>query len=148
MVFFTDRDLGKNFPTMLREAGVEVEMHSDHFNHDAKDEFWITEAGRRGWFCVSRNKDIRYKKNQTEAVMRAKVGLFLLIGPKATHPKLAENFIITFSKIERFAEKNKRPFIARIYRATKKHSSARTKQESGRVKLWLNYEQWQLKPSS
>ena len=133
---------------MLSEAGIQVEIHSDHFRHDVVDEFWIKEAGRRGWFCVSRNKDIRYKKNQTEAVMRAKVGLFLLFGPKATHPELAENFIITLSKIERFAQKNKRPFIAKIYRATKKHSSARQKPKSGRVQLWLNYEQWKSKSSS
>lgn len=30
-VFFTDRDLGKKFPTILREGGLTVERHADHF---------------------------------------------------------------------------------------------------------------------
>lgn len=33
-VFFTDRDLGKRFPDILREAGLTVQRHVDHFPHD------------------------------------------------------------------------------------------------------------------
>jgi hypothetical protein len=93
LVFFTDRDLGRLFPKMLREAGINVESHGDHFQDNARDEVWIMEAGRRNWFCVTRNKDIRYKRHETEAVKRANVGLFVVVGPKATHPELADNFI-------------------------------------------------------
>ena len=51
MVFFTDRDLGRLFPGMLRKAGIEVESHGDHFQDDVRDEVWIMEAGRV-FFCI------------------------------------------------------------------------------------------------
>jgi hypothetical protein len=40
-VFFTDRDLGKQFPARLREAGLAVERHADHFAADAPDSAWL-----------------------------------------------------------------------------------------------------------
>jgi len=40
-VFFTDRDLGKQFPDILKDAGVHVERHSEHFADNAKDEDWL-----------------------------------------------------------------------------------------------------------
>jgi hypothetical protein len=36
-VFFTDRDLGKKFPEILRAAGPKVERHADHFRQDTLD---------------------------------------------------------------------------------------------------------------
>ena len=40
-VYFTDRDLGKQFPRILAEAGVAVERHADLFPPDASDEQWL-----------------------------------------------------------------------------------------------------------
>jgi hypothetical protein len=37
-VFFTDRDLGKRFPEILRAAGLTVQRHSDHFEPETPDE--------------------------------------------------------------------------------------------------------------
>jgi hypothetical protein len=34
LVYFTDRDLGKKIPEILRAAGLSVERHADHFQHD------------------------------------------------------------------------------------------------------------------
>jgi uncharacterized protein (DUF433 family) len=31
LVYFTDRDLGKRFPEILRSSGLTVERHADHF---------------------------------------------------------------------------------------------------------------------
>jgi len=60
LVFFTDRDLGRQFPATLRAAGVRVERHDDHFGPDTLDEEWIGEIGRRGWVAVTRDARIRY----------------------------------------------------------------------------------------
>lgn len=46
-VFFTDRDLGKQFPEILRKAGIHVKSHGDHFADDAKDEDWLKIVGER-----------------------------------------------------------------------------------------------------
>ena len=72
----------------------------------------------------------------------AGVGLFILVGPKAIHKELAENFVSTLPKIQRFTEKYKRPFIAKIYRPTRRLYQGTHKIRSGRVELWVNYEQW------
>ncbi|MBK6333984.1 MAG: hypothetical protein IPF45_10885 [Thermomonas sp.] len=53
-VFFTDRDLGKKFPGILRNAGLVVERHADHFEQDCPDPDWLSEVGRRGWIAITR----------------------------------------------------------------------------------------------
>lgn len=60
-VFFTDRDLGKQFPARLREAGLQVERHADHFQPATPDEVWLPEVGRRGWVVLTHDERIRYK---------------------------------------------------------------------------------------
>ena len=62
VVFFTDRDLGKDFPRILREADLTVERHDDHFRSDTPDEEWLTEVGRRGWIAITHDKRIRYNR--------------------------------------------------------------------------------------
>ena len=52
LVYFTDRDLGLRFPEILKNAGLTVERHRDHFRHDAADEDWLAEIGRRGWVAL------------------------------------------------------------------------------------------------
>jgi hypothetical protein len=138
-IFFTDRDLGKSVPDIIRKAGINVVKHSDHFPDDAKDQDWLLEVGQKGWFCLTHDKRIRYKPNEKDAVMRAGVGLFILVG-HAPHDELANNFVNTLSKIERFIGKHDPPFIAKIYRAPKKFRSFGKK--PGSVKLSLSHKEW------
>lgn len=58
--FFTDRDLGRQFPTLLRDAGISVEQHDDHFPPLTPDVEWLRVIGERGWIALSYNRDIRY----------------------------------------------------------------------------------------
>ena len=41
IVFFTDRDLGHQFPAILRDAGLRVERHTDHCPPNCPDEEWL-----------------------------------------------------------------------------------------------------------
>jgi hypothetical protein len=52
ITFFVDRSLSKLVGEMLREAGVPVELHDDHFRQDARDEEWIPVVGARGWVVL------------------------------------------------------------------------------------------------
>jgi hypothetical protein len=47
LVYFTDRDLGKRFPEILRSSGLTVERHGDHFAPDTPDEVWLQAVGQR-----------------------------------------------------------------------------------------------------
>jgi hypothetical protein len=74
-VFFTDRDLGKKFPEILRRAGLKVERHADHFRHDTPDAEWLQEIGKRQWIAITHDSRIRYKPNELQTVMQHGVAL-------------------------------------------------------------------------
>lgn len=146
MVFFTDRDLGNIFPQVLREAGLNIEKHSDHFDQATPDDLWLPEVARRGWFPITRNFRIRYQPNERDAVMRSGAGLFIVIGPERTHRELAENFVTVINKIDRFLNANRPPFIAKIYRPASE-LTRRGSRKSGRVELWYSFNEWRERVS-
>ncbi len=64
MIFFTDRNLGKQFPAILKEAGLSVELHDDHFAPNTPDVDWLKEVGTRGWIVLTHDRRIGYKPNE------------------------------------------------------------------------------------
>lgn len=128
--------MGKQFPNLLLQAGLTIEKHADYFADIAKDEEWLTEVGRRGWYAITHDQRIRYKPNEKAAVMQAGVGLLVLIGT-VPFAELARNFIVTLPKIEQFINDHPRPFIARVYRPTEKIRTL-DPQHPGRIELWVD----------
>ena len=114
-VYFTDRDLGNQFPGILKSAGLNVEQHKDHFAPNVRDEDWLSTVGSRGWIALTHDRRIRYKPNERDAVMRNGVALLVLVG-KAKHSELADGFIATLPRIEQFVERHSPPYIAKVYR--------------------------------
>lgn len=142
MVFFTDRDLSSHiFVNILRNAGLTVHRHDDHFEQDTHDDVWLPAVGQRGWIAISKNSDIYYQNNERDAMMRANARLFIVIGSKATHKELAEHFLACIHKIRRFLDKYPAPFIARVYLPTPEQRR-RGSHKSGRVELWLSHADW------
>ena len=133
-VFFTDRDLGKRFPEILRTAGLKVERHADHFAHDCPDETWLEAVGRRGWIAVTHDGRIRYKPNELAAVMQHRVALLVVVG-HAPHPQLAQAFVATHSRILRFVDGHEPPYIAKVYRPTASEAAV-DPLAPGRIELW------------
>ncbi len=133
-VFFTDRDLGLKFPAILREAGLEVERHVDHFRPDCPDDEWLAAIAARGWVAVTHDARIRYKPNELEAVIRHNVTLLVIVG-KVPYPDLAHSFVATYTQIVRFLESHAPPLIAKSYRASLAEI-ARSPDAAGRVELW------------
>jgi len=134
-VYFTDRDLGKQFPRLLAEAGVVIERHGDLFRPEGSDEEWLEHCGTKGRIAVSHNSRIRYVPNELEAVKRFKVPLLILVG-QATTAELAFNFLRTLPRIETFLEGCSPPFIGKVYRATPAEL-AKSAAAPGRVELWF-----------
>lgn len=129
-VFFADRNLGRVIWETLREAGIRIERHLDHFVHNSPDDEWLVEVGRRGWYVLTLDRKIRYRPNEKAAVLEAGVGLFILVGKNATHAELARNFVATRPRLYDFIETQQRPFIARIYRGDRPDGP-------GRVVQWI-----------
>lgn len=133
-VYFTDRNLGKQFPAILAAAGLHVERHHDLFPADGTDEQWLEYCGNNARIAITRDQRIRYKVNEREAVMQNKVALLVVIG-QAPYPELAKSFVATLPRVEVFLDKNKPPFIAKVYRASPA-DVARNPSARGEVLRW------------
>ncbi len=56
-VFFIDRCVGKNsVATPLRDGGLTIELHDDHFSQDAPDQEWLPAIGVRRWYVITRDE--------------------------------------------------------------------------------------------
>ncbi len=133
-VYFTDRDLGKQFPAILASAGLHLERHHDLFPPGSADEQWLEYCGTRGRIAVTHDQRIRHKPNEREAVMQHGVALLIVIG-KLPYPELAKHFVATLPKIEAFLDKHTPPFIAKVYRPSPA-DLARNSAAGGDIVLW------------
>jgi len=101
----------------LRHAGLDVEIHDDHFAQNAQDPEWLTEAGKNNWIVVTRDERIRYRVAEKQAIRRAKVRAFVLAAQGDLRAEtLAEIFIKALPKVRKTVTKQKRPFVAKISR--------------------------------
>ncbi len=75
--FFIDRNLGKRFGRTLRDAGVSVELHDDHFDERTTDVEWIPAIAARGWVAVTKDDRIRYRPLEKELVLASRARLLL-----------------------------------------------------------------------
>jgi uncharacterized protein with PIN domain len=102
---------------VLRKAGLNVEIHDDHFSQNAKDPEWLTAAGKKKWIVVTRDERIRYRVAEKQAMRRAKVRAFVLAAQGDLRAEmLAEIFLKALPKIRRTVKQQKPPFIAKISR--------------------------------
>jgi hypothetical protein len=127
LVFFSDRDLGRQFPALLRAAGVQIERHDDHFQPDTPDDQWIGEIGRRRWIAVTRDTRIRYSPLALSILMQSNAQLFVLVG-KLTTTQAAEAFLRWRKRITAMVLEEPGAFIAKIRRDG--------------VYMWLREREW------
>jgi hypothetical protein len=134
-IYFTDRDLGKQFPEILRAGGLDVRRHADLFPPTCPDEAWLEAIGKRQWVALTHDRRIRYKPNEQAAVIRHGVALLVIIG-KATLPDLAKSFLMTILAVEAFLDGYSPPFIAKVYRA-EGAKLERNPDSPGRIEYWF-----------
>jgi hypothetical protein len=114
-VFFIDRSFGRHVvPQALRDAGVLVEIHDDHFDQAADDESWLAEVGSRGWFVLTKDARIRRTPLQLQTLEAAGVGAFILTAPGKNGAEMASILLSALSRIRRVARQHVRPFVATI----------------------------------
>jgi len=116
LTVFVDCSLGRKIvPEMLRSVGAKVIAHDEVFQQGTKDETWLSEAGKKGWIVLTKDKRIRYRVNEINMLVRAKVGAVVLASRGDLQGKeMGEIFCKALSAIQRLARKEKRPFIANL----------------------------------
>mgnify|MGYP006311118963 CR=1 FL=1 len=124
LVFFIDRCLGKKkVAEALRNAGAKVEIHDDHFTQDISDVEWLGVVGERNWVVLTKDENIGYRTSEQLAVAEANVRVFVLVSTNISGQKMADTFVKTLDKMQKFALNNPAPFMAKVY-------------QSGRVIMW------------
>jgi predicted nuclease of predicted toxin-antitoxin system len=118
VTFFVDRSLGgKVVAATLRAQGAQVEVHDDHFARDCPDEEWLPNVGRRGWVVLSRDVNIRYRRNELEAARGARVALFILRAKNLRAVEMGACFAAALPGMLRLLARQAKPFVAHIARS-------------------------------
>ncbi len=100
--FFLDRSLGRITATRLREAGHVVHLIADHYPDDASDvpdEDWIAAGCSRGWVLLTKDKRIRYRAEELEALQAGH--LFCLVSGNLDIEGMTRAFRDALPRIER-----------------------------------------------
>ncbi|OFZ89700.1 MAG: hypothetical protein A2V78_08355 [Betaproteobacteria bacterium RBG_16_64_18] len=105
--------------TALQEAGAAVERLTQHFPKGTPDEVWLTEAGRKAWVVLTRDKRIRYRYLERLALKTARVRAFVFTGGNVTGSETGAILAGALSRIGRICRTDPGPFIYHIGRAGK-----------------------------
>lgn len=116
--YFLDRSLGRvKLATALRQAGLNIEVHDDHFAQDAADEEWLAAVGKDGWVVFTKDQKIRYHTRELGALISHGVRAFVLTAQDITAEEMAAIFLRARSKIEKFLRSNDGPFMVAVARS-------------------------------
>jgi len=114
--YFIDRALGKLVGEELRKLGVNIELHHDHFPPDCPDTIWIQSVSQKGWIIFTKDDRVSRNPLELQAIIQSNARVFILPYGNMTGIDMASIFVNTIEKIEKFAQGNQAPFIAKVYK--------------------------------
>ncbi|WP_204136870.1 hypothetical protein [Halomicronema sp. CCY15110] len=115
-VFFLDENLlGRHVAEILINAGVRVELLSDHFSTQTPDVEWLAEVSQWGWIVLTRDMAIGVNIPEAISVAQGNAKMFALVMGNATRAELERDIVNAIPKMERFARSHAAPFIAKVY---------------------------------
>jgi predicted nuclease of predicted toxin-antitoxin system len=113
-IFFLDRNLGKKISALIAAAGCRVEVHDDHFAHDAADEEILREIGKSKWIFLTKDRRIAYNLIEVIGLLESGSPAFVFTAGSVTSEELGKAFATALPDIKRFLSKFSWPFIATI----------------------------------
>lgn len=82
------------------------------FSHDAPDPVWLAAAGEAGWLVISKDKKLRTRRENWEAIRDYGVGCFVLTHSTALPRWQALQFLtLHLDQMIKLFEETSRPFI-------------------------------------
>jgi PIN like domain len=113
--FFIDRSLGRiAVPAGLREDGWDVVTLAEHYgiprDEEVADTEWIADAASRGWPILMKDKRIRHRRAEIEAVTTNKAKCFVITRGDLASADMVSRFIVNKQAIFRVTAKSG-PFI-------------------------------------
>lgn len=114
-VFFIDRSLGvEPIRSTLREAGLAVEIHDNHFKRDEEDRVWLQKIGERGWVVLTKDQRLRYRPLEITALRSSGARVFILVAGNLRGVEIAAVFRDALPRIFKVLNKHPGPFVARV----------------------------------
>lgn len=110
--FYVDRCVGKRVVKELRDAGATVQAHDDNFAQDAADTVWIPDVTARGWVILTKDKNIRRRAGEREAVVAASARIITLTSGNMSGKTMADLFVANLTAMEQLAATQPAPFVA------------------------------------
>ena len=98
---------------MLIDAGVSAIIHDAVFASDTPDEEWLTRAGREGWIVLTKDKWIRKRPIERQALVAAGVRAFVFTGGNMSGVEMAESIVAALPRMLQVMTTTPAPFIAR-----------------------------------
>jgi PIN like domain len=117
LTFFTDRDLGKTFPRILRENGLSVVRYGDHYGERVvPDDEWIVFAAGQQWVSISHDRNIRSDPVAIRSAMESGARLFIVRGKNLTAVEKASVFVGALDGVYRVLDEQHSAFIGVVSR--------------------------------
>jgi hypothetical protein len=96
----------------LRDAGARVEAHDDHFAQNEPDESWIPNVAGRGWVILTKDKNIRRRAGEREALVAGQAKIITLTSGNMRGEEMATLFVRHIPEMEQLASTRAGPFVA------------------------------------
>lgn len=113
--FFVDRSLGRDVvASALRQAGLAVEIHDDHFSKNTPDHVWLRAVGDRSWVVLTKDKDIRRNALELLAVVEGRVACFQLGRGDFSGAAMAAIFLAAMRGIQRTLRRFEVPLVGSL----------------------------------
>jgi PIN like domain len=90
VTFFVDRSSGKRLAEGLKEIGLNVERHDDHFEQNTLDVIWLEKCGEMNWVVISSDKAIKKNFLEKEALMKSSLASFFFTSAALTSEQQIE----------------------------------------------------------
>lgn len=106
-------------PALLRAAGLRLTTLAEHYGvpADARvaDEEWLELAGSRGWVVLMKDRRIRYRRAELDAVKRHRVRCFCMANRNLPAEDMAERFLRCVPEMVE-ACRDPGPFVYVVYK--------------------------------
>ena len=113
--FYLDECLGGNkVYNLLKQAGINVEVHTDHFPRGTPDEEWLPVIGKNGWVLLTQDKQIRKRKNEIRALRENGVRAFVIAAKGLRGEEIGALILKVMPQILRLLKNTQPPLIALI----------------------------------
>lgn len=116
-MYFVDRSLEcRVVVRALQDAGANLHLHSKHFDDDEDDQVWLSEVARRGWVVLTKDKRIRRRPIEKQALVASGARAFVLSSGNMRGQEMADVLVANLRRIERVVLDTDPPFVAVVTR--------------------------------